>query len=133
MLTFKNSESAHQGKLRILIKDKAHLETINGIKPGFLGLVGNLTDLDKNVDPNVMPLIEIDFSEVISWKGTGNIPFEDYMKIKDLVAKVHSQKKKISLINCPAYKQVADLIKTAKVDFINTPDAAKMAGFLETE
>lgn len=133
MLTYKNSDSEHQGKLRILIKDKSQLQTINNIKPSFLGLVGNLSDVDKNADPNQMPLIEIDFNEITNWKGTGNIPFEDFMKIKDIVAKIHGQNKKVSFINCPSYKQVADLIKTAKIDFMSTPDALKMAGFFEAD
>lgn len=129
MLTYKVEGTEHQGKLRILIKDKAALDKINGIKPGFLGLVGNLSDIDKNADSNKMPLIEVDFSELTSWKGTGNIPFEDFTKIKDLVARVHAQKKKISISNCPAYKTVAEFIQTSAIDFVNTNDPVRMAGF----
>jgi len=132
MLTFKVDGVNHPGKLCILIKDKAQLDKINSIKPGFLGLAGNMSDIDKNVDSYQMPLIEVDFSELTNWKGTGNIPFEDFIKIKDLVTKVHAQKKKISLINCPSNKTVADLIQTSKVDFINSQEALRMAGFFET-
>ena len=131
MLTYKVEGADHQGKLRILIKDKAQLDKINSIKPSFLGLVGNLSDIDKNIDSGQMPLIEVDFSQISSWKGTGNIPFEDFVKIKDMVTKVHAQKKKISLINCPSNKSVADLIQTSKADFINSPEALRMAGFFE--
>lgn len=129
MLTYKIEGNTHQGKLRILIKDKAHLDKINGIKPSFLGLVGNLGDVDKNVDSDKMPLIEVDFAELTSWKGIGNIPFEDFTKIKDIVAKVHAQKKKISIANCPPYKTVADLIRSTNADFMNTPETVKMDGF----
>lgn len=132
MLTYKIESAEHQGKLRILIKDKNHLEKINSIKPSFLGLVGNLSDIEKNIDPAKMPLIEVDLSELTSWKGTGNIPFEDFKKIKDTVAKVHAQNKKISITNCPAHKTVADLILTSKADFVNTPEAARMAEFFGT-
>lgn len=131
MLTSEIDGVKHQGKLRILVKDSKQLEKINNIKPSFLGLVGNLSDVDKNVDSGKMPLIEIDFSEVTSWKGIGNIPFEDFMKIKDMVAKVHAQKKKISFANCPSYKTVAEVIQTSKADFINTSEASKMAVFFE--
>ena len=129
MLTFEFEGVKHPGKLRILIKDKAQLDKINGIKPSFLGLVGNLEDIDKNFDSNKMPLIEVGFDDITNWKGTGNIPFEDFMKFKDLVAKVHGQNKKISISNCPSNKVVADVIQTSKADFINTPEATKMAGF----
>jgi len=131
MLTYKIESADHQGKLRILIKDKMQYEKINNIKPCFLGLVGGLDDIDKNIDSKKMPLIEVDFNEISSWKGTGNIPFEDFMKIKDMIAKVHAQNKKISINNCPSNKAVADFIKTSKADFINTPEAIRMAEFFE--
>lgn len=131
MLTSKIQGAEHKGKIQILIKDKSQLDKINGIKPSFLGLVGNLNDIDKNIDSEKMPLIEVNFSEITNWKGTGNIPFEDFVKIKDLVAKVHAEKKKISISNCPNNKSVAGLIKTSKADFINTQEATQMAAFLE--
>lgn len=132
MLTYKVDGAEHQGKLRILIKDKAQLEKINNIKPSFLGLVGNLSDIDKNADSNQMPLIEVDFSELTAWRGTGNIPFEDFTKIKALVDKVHKQNKKITIANCPTHKAVAELIQTSKADFMTTSEATRVAGFFET-
>ena len=131
MLTSKILGAEHQGKIQILIKDKIQLDKINSVKPSFLGLVGNLNDIEKNIDSEKMPLIEVNFGDITNWKGTGNIPFEDFVKIKDLVAKVHTQKKKISISNCPNNKSVADLIKTSKADFVNTQDATQMAVFFE--
>lgn len=131
MLTYKLEGTSHQGKIRILIKDKNQLEKINSIKPSFLGLVGGLSDIDKNIDSEKMPLIEVDFNEITKWKGTGNIPFEDFTAIKALVAKVHAQNKKISIINCPSYKTVAELIQSSKADFMNTSEANRMAGYFE--
>jgi hypothetical protein len=132
MLTYNVDGTEHQGKLRILIKDKTRLEKINNIKPSFLGLVGNLSDIDKNMDSNKMPLIEVDFNELTAWKGIGNIPFEDFTKIKALVDKVHTQKKKISIANCPSYKTVADLILTSKADFMTTAEETRIGGFFES-
>ena len=74
----------------------------------------------------------MDFNESTNWKGTGNIPFEDFTKIKALIDKVHLQKKKISIANCPSYKTVADLIQTSKADFMTTSEATRVAGFFET-
>ncbi|MBA4410811.1 MAG: hypothetical protein C0397_15470 [Odoribacter sp.] len=129
MLSYKTEAAEHKGKLKILIKDKEYLDKINAVKPSFLSLVGNLSDIDKNVDPGKMPLIEVEFSEITSWKGIGTIPFEEFMKIKEIVAKVHAQNKKISITNCPSSKTIADLIQSSKADFINTREAARMAGY----
>ena len=52
---------------------------------------------------------------------------------KEIVSKVHSQNKKISIVHCPANKTIADLIQSSKADFINTSDAIQMAGFLEAK
>jgi len=131
MLTFMLDGTEHQGKLRILIKDKEQLEKINSVKPSFLGLVGTMKDIDKKTDSKLMPLIEVDFDEITSWKGIGNIPFEDFTTIKALVAKVHEQNKKISITNCPSYKTVADMIKSSKADYMNTSDATRMSEFFE--
>ena len=131
MLTSKIEGAEHKGKIRILIKDKSQLNKINGIKPSFLGLVGNLGDIDKNIDSGKMPLIEVDFNEITSWKGTGNIPFEEIVRIKELVAKVHAQHKKISISNCPTNKSVADLIKKSKTNFINTQQTNQIAEFFD--
>jgi hypothetical protein len=79
-----------------------------------------------------MPLIEIDFNEITKWKGTGNIPFEDFNAIKAIVAKVHAQNKKISITNCPSTKTVADLIQSSKADFVSTPEATRMAAFFDS-
>ncbi len=129
MLTYTLDGQKHQGKLRILVKDKSAFETINSIKPSFLGLVGNQNDIDKSVDSEKMPLIELDFNELTNWKGTGNIPFEDFTKIKSLVAKIHAQNKKVSLVNCPAYKPVAEFVKSANIDFMNTSEDIRMLDF----
>jgi len=133
MLTIKTIGAEHQGKIRILIKDPDQLEKINSVKTSFLGLVGKLSDIEKNIDSGKMPLIEVDFKEITNWKGSGNIPFEDFVKIKDIVSKVHQQNKKISVINCPNNKTIADFILTSKTDFINISDAIQMAGFLEVK
>lgn len=131
MLTFNLNGKKHPGKLQILIRDKHSLESINNIKTSFLGLVGNISDIDKNVDSNLMPLIEVDLNEISNWKGTGNIPFEDYTKIKNLVEKVHAQNKKISISNCPSYKSVAELIRSSKADFMNTAEELRMVEYFD--
>jgi len=104
MFEIKTSEAETKGKIRILIKDAQQFEKINSIKPGIIGLVGNLSDIDKNVDSEKMPLIEVEFNEITDWKGTGNIPFEEFKKIKEIVAKVHLKKKKFNIRNFPKNK-----------------------------
>lgn len=132
MLSYVDEGKMHPGKLRILVKDKQQYEALKTIKPDLLGLTGDKTDIGKSTDPTEMPLIEVFFSELTSWKGTGNIPFEDFMKLKDLVTKVHSFRQKISFRNCPPYKSVAEVMLTIKADFMNTTDAFQLSEQLDS-
>lgn len=129
MLSYNLDGVDHKGKLKILINNSESLEKINAVKPSFLSLSGKLTDLTKNVDNAKMPLIEVDITELTSWKGTGNIPFDDFVKIKEIIAKVHAQGKKIALTNCPSNKSIADFVLSSKADYITTPEATRMAEF----
>lgn len=129
MLTYNVEGIKHQGKLTILVNDPKSLEEINSIKPSFLGLVGSGADLDKNIDSEKMPLIAVKLEDLTSWKGFGNIPFEEFTKIRQFVEKAHAQNKKIILTNCPVSKNVADLVKSVKIDFLDTPEDQRMAKF----
>lgn len=129
MLTYNVDGKKHQGKLTILITDAKALDEITRIKESFLGLVGTMADLDKNIDTEKMPLIAVKLSELTDWKGFGNIPFDDFTKIRQVVEKAHAQNKKIVLTACPASKNIADLVKSAKIDFLDTPEDQQMARY----
>ena len=64
MLSYKAEGLQNKGKLRILVRDKEALDKINAVKPSFLGLVGTMSDIEKNVDAEKMPLIEVDLKEI---------------------------------------------------------------------
>jgi hypothetical protein len=133
MLTYHLEGQQHQGKLTVLITDSKALAEISSIKQSFLGLVGTTADLYLHIDSEKMPLISIKLNELTDWKGFGNIPFDDFAKLRQLVEKVHAQNKKIVLTDCPASKNIADLVKSAKIDFVSTPDDQRMARyFLES-
>lgn len=129
LISYNNGEW-HEGKIRFLVKDKSLENEI--FKDGFtcLGLVGSKDDIGSELDPHQMPLIELDFSELTSWSGVGNIPFPDYLKIKELVNKVHQKDRKLSIINCPNHKTAWEALASSKVDFINTNDPANVSSFL---
>lgn len=122
--------SWHEGKIRFLVKNKDFENEIT--RDGFtcIGLVGNKLDIESELDSHQMPLIELDFNELTNWSGVGNIPFPDYVKIKELVNKVHQKNRKLSIINCPTHKTAWEALASSKVDFINTNDPLNVSNFL---
>ena len=129
LIAYQN-EGLHEGKIRFLVKDKSWKDEIS--KDGFtcLGLVGNEDDLESTLEYFQMPMIELDFTELTTWSGVGNIPFPDFVKIKELVNKVHQKGRKLSIINCPNHKTAWDVLITSKVDFINTNDPINVCNYL---
>ncbi len=129
-LTTHHNEGLLQGRIRFLIKDIALRDEI--AKDGFtcIGLVGNKDDLESSFEYQQMPLIELDFAELTTWKGIGNIPFTDFMKIKETVGKIHEKGRKLSVVNCPNHKAAWEVLVTSQVDFINTNDPVSICNYL---
>lgn len=121
----------NEGKIRLLVNDKTYMKNIEEDQYVCLGIVGSQTDLDTDLHYHQMPLIEVDFSELTDWKGTGNIPFNDYIAIKSTVSKIHQKSKKISVVNCPNHEAAWEVLSTSKVDFINTNNPVNVCNFLE--
>jgi hypothetical protein len=77
-----------------------------------------------------MPVIGINFENDLSWNGVGKMPFDEFMKLKDVIRKAHEQGKKVRVFNCPEEDNIWDLLLTSGIDFINTSNAAKFSKFL---
>jgi hypothetical protein len=130
MIACRNGNKVQPGKLRVLIKDKTFFQSLGEDRNCCFSLVGTLNDLDA--DPNDIPIVETTMSEITNWKGSGNVPFEDFMKLKDLVSKVHAKGKKIIVNEVPALKSAWEALLTSGVDFIQTEEPTKLAEYLTT-
>jgi len=96
----------------------------------FATAQGTVKDLEKNYDNKVMPLIGVDFKNEIEWNGVGKMPFDQFLKLKDVVKKSHDQGKKVRVYNCPDEENVWEVLLTGGVDFINCPNPERFSKFL---
>lgn len=120
-ISFRNTDW-HQGSIRILTRNKILSDFLEKEELSYLGFVGNKEDLNTSLKPEILPLIEFDFAELTNWHGAGNIPFPDYVKIKELINKAHQQGRKVCISNCPNHQAARDVLTSSKVDFILTND-----------
>ena len=51
-------------------------------------------------------------------------------KMKDIIKKTHDQGKKVRVYNCPEEENVWEVLLTAGVDFINSPNPERFSKFL---
>jgi hypothetical protein len=130
ILTYRIGPQWHQGKLRIIFEGNAPLRVLQQERVSFATAQGSVDDLSKNYDSKIMPVIGIDFENDLSWNGVGKMPFEEFMKVKDIIRKSHEQGKKIRVYNCPEEENIWDVLVTAGVDFINCSNSGKFNKFL---
>jgi len=130
ILTYRIGPQWHQGKLRIVFVGNAPLRVLQQERVSFAAAQGTTEDLSKNYDSKTMPIIGIDFERDMNWNGVGKMPFDEFMKFKDIIRKTHEQGKKLRVFNCPEEENIWDVLVTAGVDFINCSNAAKFNKFL---
>jgi hypothetical protein len=130
ILTYRIGPQWHQGKLRIVFEGNAPIRVLQQERVSFATAQGTVDDLNKGYDSKIMPVIGMDFENDLSWNGVGKMPFDEFMKVKDIIRKCHEQGKKIRVYNCPEDENIWDVLVTAGVDFINCSNSAKFNKFL---
>jgi hypothetical protein len=129
MLVFKADGKWHPGKLQILIKAPI-AELSNQEQLILTGVAGSGSNLSSDLPVEVMPLIELPFSDLTTWNGIGNIAFEEYLSVKKKVAEIHQLGRKVYVSKCPTSDGVWDMLQKAEVDFIGTNHVEELVQYL---
>ena len=133
MLKYKSNGEWHDGKLQLLIKNCSGKTTKSEEKNRFVGIAGISKDTTSTLSVDVMPLIELSFSELTDWNGSGNLPFESYLAIKNKVSSIHKSGRKISITDCPKSDKAWSVLLKTEVDFICTIYAHELQKFIATQ
>jgi len=133
ILTYRVGPQWHEGKLKIVFVGNAPMRTFQQERVCFATAQGGISDLDKNYDNKVMPLIGIDFENDLDWNGVGKMPFDEYKNFKDIVNKAHAQGKKVRAYNLPNDENIWEVMYTSGVDMISSDDPARFQKFLDTK
>lgn len=130
IITYRQGPEWHNGKIKIVFVGDAPMRIFQQERVCFATAQGTVKDLEKNYDNKVMPLIGVDFKNEIEWNGVGKMPFDQFLKMKDIIKKTHDQGKKIRVYNCPEEENVWEVLLTGGVDFINSPNPERFSKFL---
>jgi hypothetical protein len=102
------------------------------INEGFQGLAldGRPYDLGKGFSAEQMPVISDPFSNWCTWKADGPPPADEMNRIRELVARIHAEGKKLRLWAIPDNVKMWDALLNAGVDLINTDRLEELHVFL---
>jgi glycerophosphoryl diester phosphodiesterase len=102
----------------------------NGERVRYAALDGSLADLDSNEPADLIPWISSDWTETFKWRASGNFPDTEKLKLKDIVAKVHQQGRKVRFWGAPDNPVFWQEMLANGVDLINTDDLEGAQKFL---
>lgn len=93
----------------------------------------SLLNLDKHFEQKTCLMASTKYSNVLTWKGKGEIPKEEKEKLMRLVNQAHQQGKKVRLWASPENKKVWTELLNCGVDLINTDKLEMLGDFLKEQ
>lgn len=118
------------GLVKIFISgDRPFYEVLND-EPKLAGLDGRPVDLNKNIPASIMPVVSVNYSDILSWNGNGEINEVELKKLRMLVQKTHAQNKKLRLWASPDNANAWKFLLDNGVDLINTDHLKEFRAFI---
>ncbi|MEJ2704506.1 MAG: phosphatidylinositol-specific phospholipase C/glycerophosphodiester phosphodiesterase family protein [Sedimentisphaerales bacterium] len=101
----------------------------------YAGCDGRLTDLESDAPASLMPMISDNWTKHFTWRGSGPIPAQERLKLKEIVRKAHEKGRRVRFWGTPdrpssAREAVWRELLAAGVDVLNTDDLKGLQQFL---
>jgi glycerophosphoryl diester phosphodiesterase len=127
-----------QGKVTIVVSGERDLNAMVAAEKALAMYDGRLVDLQKNPNVTIISLISAKWTEEFGWNGKDPMAEEDLEKLNRIVAKAHSQDRKVRFWDTDISDEVAqqrmwNLLLTAGVDFIGTDKLKDFKNFSYTD
>lgn len=130
ILTSYKGNSAKAGAITVFISGSRPIETLKKSKERLASLDGRLADLGKKLSAQLMPVVSDNYANHLSWRGKGEMPEEQFQRLRQLVKKIHAEGKKLRLWACPEDPAVWKKLREAGADFLSTDQLELVREFL---
>lgn len=132
MLTVFENGKKISGAVRVLIDHCGNDEFILKSEPRCLSLSGNMSDIDKKNENDMMPRISFSYKSLLSWKGKGKMPETEKEKLKFFLEKAHNNGYTVRMWAAGNKKKVWKELADAGADWINVDRLRKFRKFMES-
>ncbi len=129
-------EESTKGAVTVFISGNRDLEAMLTAGNPLAQYDGRLDDLSANPEVPMISLISAKWTEEFAWAGQGNIPETELVKLKNTIASVHDQGRKIrfwgsDFPDTSNQDRVWNLLLETGVDFICTDKLEEFRSFVE--
>ncbi len=131
-----NQGSYIPGAVMIIISGNRPMDYMMQQEQRFAFVDGRMENLTESYPPLLMPLISDRWNKYFTWKGKGDIPEEEQVKLRLHVQQAHKNGQLIRLWATPdtpgkEREAVWTELEEAGVDLINTDDLAGLRAFFQ--
>lgn len=118
------------GPVKVVITGNRDRELMRGQNPRYAFFEGFMTDLQGTESAVLVPAVAEQWSKVIRWNGTGDMPADQRQKLQTIARQAREQGRTLRLWDAPDNPNTwAELLK-ADVGFINTDHLKELREFL---
>lgn len=117
---YKGDSVIHQRAINILISGHSPIAELMKEDTSLATVDGDVFAMSNAVYDKVITRYSSGWEKYFSWKGKGEIPFEEKQQLDFLVEKAHAKHKDIRFYHIPDKPKVWKILFDAGVDWINT-------------
>ena len=119
-----------QRAVSVIISGNRAKDVIASDTPRFAGIDGRLGDLESEMPAHLLPLISDRWSSHFRWRGEGDFPEAERIKLRRIVRKAHASGRRVRFWATPEKAALWRELREAEVDLINTDDLSGLRKFL---
>lgn len=116
--------------ITVVLSGNRPVQLMTKAKNRLMGVDGRPDDLEKKYSPALMPIVSDSYPNQLSWRGQGDMPADQFQKLKLLAERTHKEGKKLRLWATPEDPAVWAKLREAGVDFLNTDQLGLLKEFL---
>lgn len=133
LLSTGNQDKNQSGTVTVVLSGNRPLQTVAKAKGRLVALDGRPDELGKGYAPTLLPIISDAYENQLTWRGKGELPAEEFQKLRQMADQTHQEGRKLRLWNSPEDPAVWSKLREAGVDFISTDQQELLRDFLLKE
>lgn len=132
-LTLVEQGKIRPGAIRVIVTGNRPPIDTTPEQVSYFGWDGRISDLDRSLPAERMPMISDNWQDHFHWRGNGPMPQAEREKLQQIVDKSHSSGRALRFWATPENEAVWNELVAAKVDLIGTDQLARLAKFLQAK
>jgi hypothetical protein len=118
--------------VRVVISGSRALEMFAGETVRYAAYDGTLAELDSPMTADLIPWISANWAPNFTWRGQGEMPQAEHLRLKEIVAKAHARGRRVRFWGAPDNVPFWRTMRSEGVDLINTDDLPGLEKFLRS-